>query len=84
MEELGNLMLRVCCKVGFEDGSWLGIIDLLTSSSSFLTSINLSNFFLLSLSSFRIIILHYFSLLVPHHSYTSTFTEFSFFLFIFA
>jgi hypothetical protein len=42
----------------------------LTSSSFFLTSINLSNFFLLSLSSFPIIVLHYFSLLVPHHSYT--------------
>jgi len=36
MEELGNLMLRVCCKVGFEDGSWLGIIDLLTSFFFFL------------------------------------------------
>lgn len=31
MEELGNLMSGVCCEVGFEDGSWLGIIDLLNS-----------------------------------------------------
>jgi hypothetical protein len=31
MEELGNLILGVCCKVEFEDGSWHGMVDSLTS-----------------------------------------------------
>ena len=35
MDELGNLLLEVCYKVEFENGSWLGKVDSLTSSFFF-------------------------------------------------
>ena len=42
VEELGNLLLKVCCKVELKDGSYVGIVDSLASFIFFLiANINL-------------------------------------------